>query len=409
MIADKDASKPLKTIKEINERIAAGKAVVVTAEEIIDIVEQEGAEKAARRIDVVTTGTFGMMCSSGALLNTGHSRPRIKMQKVWLNGVPAYAGLAAVDVYVGATELPEDDPCNKIYPGEFRYGGGHVIEDLVAGRRVELRATAYGTDCYPAKEVHGYIKLEDLNEALLLNPRNAYQNYNVAVNASDRVIYTYLGMLLPKFGNANYSSAGQLSPLLNDPFYKTVGIGTKVFLGGGQGYVFWHGTQHNPGVKRNEKGIPLGGAGTLALVGDLKQMKPEFLRGAGITGYGASLAVGFGLPIPLLSAEIAAYTAIKDADIQAPIVDYSSDYPNAVARAVGYADYASLRSGKITIDGREVYTGALSSYRKARDIACTLKDWISAGKFLLTEPVAPIPGPEDPAAPVFRSLKLKAH
>ena len=74
----------------------------------------------------------------------------------------------------------------------------------------------------------------------------AYQNYNVAVNLSDKTIYTYMGVLKPRMGSAGYSSAGQLSPLLKDPYYKTIGIGTRIFLGGGIGYVAWPGTQFNP-------------------------------------------------------------------------------------------------------------------------------------------------------------------
>ena len=81
-------------------------------------------------------------------------------------------------------------------------------------------------------------------------------NYNVAINLSDRTIYTYMGVLRPNLGNANYCSAGQLSPLLNDPLYKTIGIGTRIFLGGGIGYVTWQGTQHNPGLPRTEGGVP---------------------------------------------------------------------------------------------------------------------------------------------------------
>lgn len=142
----------LKTIAEINDRIKKGKVVVVTAEEVINVVKRDGIAKAAKDIDVVTTGTFSPMCSSGVFLNIGHSKPKIKLGgKVYLNDVPAYAGLAAVDVFLGATALPDDDPKNKIYPGEFRYGGGHVIEELVAGRDIRLIASAYGTDCYPGR------------------------------------------------------------------------------------------------------------------------------------------------------------------------------------------------------------------------------------------------------------------
>jgi uncharacterized protein (DUF39 family) len=226
-----------KTLEEINEKIRRGQVVVVTAEEMAEVVAEKGAAAAAKAVDVVTTGTFGPMCSSGAMMNLGHPRPRIKFGggQARLNRVPAYAGLAAVDLYVGATALPDEDPRNAVFPGEFRYGGGHVIEDLVGGRRVLLEASAYGTDCYPRKEIATWITLEEINEAYLFNPRNGYQNYNVAVNRSSRMIYTYMGTLKPQLGSANYCSAGQLSPLLNDPHYRTVGVGSRIFLGGGVG------------------------------------------------------------------------------------------------------------------------------------------------------------------------------
>lgn len=386
----------MKTIEEINEKIRLGKAVVVTAEEMINIVKEKGVERAAKEVDVVTTGTFGIMCSSGIYFNIGHTKPRIKLGggKVYLNGVPAYAAYAAVDLFLGANALPDDDPRNKYYPGDFTYGGGHVIEDLVAGKEIRITAQAYGTDCYPRRFLDAYITINDLNEAVLFNIRNAYQNYNVAVNSSNRVLYTYLGMLKPKYGNANYSSAGQLSPLLNDPYYKTIGIGTRIFLGGGIGYVAWHGTQHNPSVERTERGIPKGGAGTLAVIGDLKQMNAKWLRGVSMKGYGVSLAVGIGVPIPILDEEMAFYTSVSDEDILAPVVDYATAYPNRESDVITYVSYKELKSGYIELFGKKVPTSPLSSYSKAKEIAETLKSWIKDGKFFLTSPSAPLPGVE---------------
>ena len=386
-----------KTIQEINERIKKGKAVVVTAEEIIDIVVKKGLKTAAKEVDVVTTGTFGPMCSSGAYFNIGHSKPKIKLGggKVTLNDVPAYAGFAAVDLYIGATVMPDDDPLNKVYPGEFKYGGAHVIEDLVAGKDLKLVGTAYGTDCYPRKKLETLINIKDLNEAVLFNPRNVYQNYNIAVNLSKEVIYTYMGVLKPKIANANYCSAGQLSPLLNDPCYKTIGIGTRIFLGGGTGYVVWQGTQHNPSVKRKDNGVPQAPAGTLAVLGDLKDMKPEWLVGTTMQGYGVTLAVGIGIPIPILNEEICRYTAVKDEDLWAQIVDYSETYPQGKkGPSLGELNYAQLKTGKVTIQGKEVPTASLSSYSKAQKIAQSLKSWIKKGDFLLSEAVAKIPGPD---------------
>jgi uncharacterized protein (DUF39 family) len=382
-----------KTIAEINQKIKEGRVVVVTAEEVIDIVRQRGLGRAAREVDVVTTGTFGPMCSSGAYLNIGHSKPRIKLGggRVYLNGVPAYAGFAAVDLYLGADALPDDDPRNRAYPGEFNYGGGHVIEELVAGNDVRLVATAYGTDCYPRKKLETWINIKDLNDAVLFNLRNAYQNYNVAVNLSDKTVYTYMGVLKPNLGSANFCSAGQLSPLLNDPFYKTIGIGTRIFLGGGVGYVAWPGTQHDPNVARSDNGVPTRGAGTLAVIGDLKQMAPRWLMGASMLGYGASLTVGIGVPIPVLSEEILGYTAVADEEILAPVVDYSGDYPLLRPDILAEVSYAELKSGRIVLRGKEVPTASLSSYSRALEIAATLKNWILSGGFELTEPVAPLP------------------
>ncbi|KUO72317.1 MAG: hypothetical protein APF81_21680 [Desulfosporosinus sp. BRH_c37] len=384
-----------KTYAEINAKIRSGKAVVVTAEELIALVEEKGLSKAAQEVDVVTTGTFAPMCSSGAFLSFGHTKPRMKMQKVWLNGVSAYTGIAAVDAYIGATEMHEDDPLNSNYPGEFRYGGGHVIHDLVARKPVKLKALGYGTDCYPRRNLETTITLDDINEAILFNPRNCYQNYNCAVNLTDRTIYTYMGMIKPHLGSANFSTSGQLSPLLKDPHFKTIGVGTKIFLGGGVGYVAWNGTQHFPSIMIDE-GKELGGAGgTLAVTGDLKQMSPRWLVGTSYLGYGATLSVGIGIPIPILNEEIARYAAMKDEELFAPIVDYGEAYPSFTPGNLGYVSYADLKSGKIQVNGKEIATAPLSSMPRAREIASTLKGWIQKGEFLLTEPVKALPSPAD--------------
>jgi uncharacterized protein (DUF39 family) len=380
-----------KTYDEINARIKAGEAVVVTAEEMVGIVEENGPEGAARKVDVVTTGTFAPMCSSGLFFNFGQMTPTIKASKVWINKVPAYAGLAAVDAYLGATEPAEDDPLNKIYPGEFRYGGGHVIEDLLRGKKLLLEAKAYGTDCYAAKKMKKEVGLDDLPYALLCNPRNGYQNYNCAVNLSDKAVYTYMGMLKPDCRNANYCSAGELSPLLNDPFYKTIGVGTRIFLGGGYGYVTWRGTQHNPHAPRSSNGVPVKPAGTIMVQGDLKQMTSEWLRGVSILGYGNSLAVGLGIPIPILNSEMAAHTGVSDKELFTQVVDYGHDYTNGIARSYGEVSYAQLKSGEIEVNGKKVKTAPLSSVVKARAIAEILKKNIAEGRFFLNKPAELLP------------------
>jgi uncharacterized protein (DUF39 family) len=256
---------------------------------------------------------------------------------------------------------------------------------LIDGKTVQLVAEGYGTDCYPNRRVEKEVTLRTLPQATLCNPRNGYQNYNCAVNLTQRTVYTYMGVLKPGAGNANYCSAGQLSPLLNDPYYLTIGLGTRIFLGGGVGYVVWHGTQHNPAVKRTAKGVPVRAAGTLWVMGDMKQMHSKYLTGVSMLGYGCSLSVGVGIPIPLLNEEIAAFTGISDDEIFTQVVDYGRDYPSGEVKSLGQVSYAELKSGSIAFQGRHVPTVPLSSMVKAREIAATLTEWIRQGRFLLGE------------------------
>ena len=360
-----------RTIDEINEKIRKGDAQVLTAEEMKRLVESSGVEVAFREVDVVTTGTFGAMCSSGAIINVGHSDPPIKIEKAWINDVPICHPGAAVDLYIGATIMSERQP--------FEYGGGHVIEDLVGGKEVEFKATAYGTDCYPRTQVNTRLTKDDLNQFYLLNFRNCYQRYNCAVNGRDETIYTYMGKLLPRLRNATFSGAGELNPLMNDPDYETIGIGTRIFLGGTQGYVIGEGTQHDP---KNR-------FGTIMVRGDAKKMNPEFLRGAAFTRYGTTLYVGMGIPIPLLNEGLAKKTAIRDEEILTNVVDYG--VPRKDRPKLAQVSYKELKSGSITINERRIKVSSLSSLKTARKIAATLKSWIENGKFFLTAPVERLP------------------
>jgi uncharacterized protein (DUF39 family) len=372
-----------KTWEEINARIASGEAVVMTAEEFAQLAADEGVKKAAKRVDVVTTGTFGPMCSSGAFFNFGHSDPPIKMQTITMNNVPASGGLAAVDTYLGATEA-------SLTKG-IEYGGAHVIEDLLRGRRVRLKATGPGTDCYPRTEIDTWIGLEDLNQAYLFNPRNAYQNYAVAVNSSDSLLYTYMGTLLPRLGNATFCSAGALSPLLNDPTYRTIGVGTRCFVAGAPGYVAWEGTQHNPDQTRDEHSEPIAPAGTIAVIADLKQARAEFLSAATMARYGVSVFMGIGIPIPVLDEDLAETLALADADLSATIFDYGVQARSRPS--LGAVTYGELRSGIIEIDGKKVPCGPISSLRTARRIAEELKDWVAEKGFVLAPPLQQLPQP----------------
>ncbi len=360
-----------RTIEEINEKIKKGDAQILTAEEMKRLVENSGVKVAFKEVDVVTTGTFGAMCSSGAIINLGHSDPPIKIEKAWINDVPICHPGAAVDLYIGATNMSEKQP--------FEYGGGHVIEDLVSGKEVELRATAYGTDCYPRTQLKTNLTKNDLNQFYLLNFRNCYQRYNCAVNSRDETIYTYMGKLQPHLRNATFSGAGELNPLMNDPDYETIGIGTRIFLGGAQGFVIGEGTQHEPQSLN----------GTIMVRGNAKNMDTEFLRGATYTRYGTTLYVGLGIPIPILNEGLAKKTGIRDEEIFTNVVDYG--VPRRNRPKLAKVSYKELKSGAITVGGKKIRVSSLSSLKTAKKVAGTLKAWIENAEFYLTAPVERLP------------------
>lgn len=368
----------VKTYEEINLKLKSGEAVVLTAEEVSEMALKMSPEEIVEKVDVVTTATFGAMCSSGAIINFGHASPPIRMEKIRLNGVPCYEGLAAVDSYIGATACDPDRP---------EYGGAHVIQDLLEGKDVLLEAWAKGTDCYPRKHIRTWININTVNEFTLFNPRNAYQNYNVAVNTTTTMKHTYMGTLLPNLRNATYSTSGELSPLLNDPEFRTIGLGTRIFLGGTQGFVVWPGTQFHTTRPKNEFGIPTTNAATIAVMGNLKEMSPEYIQAAYFDKYGVSMFVGIGIPIPVLDVDIARRVSINNSQIETSVLDYGM----AGTPKLGQVTYAELKSGFIKVQGKKIRTAPVASLAKARKIAVELKNWLLNGEFEISKPVQMFP------------------
>jgi uncharacterized protein (DUF39 family) len=193
--------------------------------------------------------------------------------------------------------------------------------------------------------------------------------------------------LLPDLGNANFSTSGELSPLLNDPDFRTIGIGTRIFFGGTQGYIAWNGTQFKTSGPRNEFGIPETNSGTLSVIGDAKKMSTDFVKAAYFEKYGVSIFIGIGIPVPILDEAVARSVSIRNEQITTVVCDYSKpDHP-----AIGKVNYAELFSGMIDFNGRKIRTAPLSSMVKARIIAEKLKAAIMNRDFYLTAPVQNFP------------------
>lgn len=360
-----------KSYQEINKKIQEGSAVILTAEEMVELVEKEGVEYAAEKVDVVTTATFGCMCSSGVFFNIPQPNPPIKMETVKVDGVNAYHGNAAADFYLGVTQKN---------PNDELIGGGHVIERLLKRKSVLIEATGAGTDCYPRKSLKTHLNLDDFNQAVMVNPRNAYQRYVCAVNGNtEKTIHTYMGKLLPNYKNGACGGVGTISPLNNDPQYQTIGLGTQIFLGGALGAIIGPGTQHNPKTQ----------FGNLMVTGDLKKMSAEFIAGAAIAGYGTSCFIGLGVPIPIINENLARTCGTPDEEIFTSVMDYSTgerDRPT-----LGEVSYAELKSREIEIDGKKIPVSSTSSYPKARKITHILKQWVKNGVFSFKPPVSPLP------------------
>lgn len=97
-----------------------------------------------------------------------------------------YSGFGAVDLYLGAAQMIEDADETR------ERGGGHVIEDLIAGKPIHLKASGVVSDCYPRNSFETTITRDTINQFYLFNPRNLYQNFIVGVNGGEHPLYTYL-------------------------------------------------------------------------------------------------------------------------------------------------------------------------------------------------------------------------
>ena len=174
---------------------------------------------------------------------------------------------------------------------------------------------------------------------------------------------------------------------MKDPTMRTIGMGTRIFLGGGVGYVAWEGTQFKTIREELPNGDVYHQGRTLAVTGNLKDMSSEFIRAAVFEGYGVSMYVGIGIPIPVLDADLAAELAVSNEHLYTYISDYSAPGHPSLKRV----SYAELRSGSVELNGKKVPAASLSSLNKAREIAAKLKEWIGSGQFLLQEPIARFP------------------
>jgi len=367
----------MKSIDEINRRIKEKKVICLTATQAKALVSQEGPKSLAEKCDIVTTATYSPMCSSGVFINAGHTNPHMKMQRVFLDEVQAYGGIATADFYLGATQESDYD---------HRYGGAHVICKLVKGEKIKFTAEGTPTDCYPKNHFSKEITINDLNQVYFYNPRNCYQNYTAVCNSSQKELKTYMGSVLPDLASINYAGCGEISPLLNDPYLQTIGIGTRIFFCGGDGYISWEGTQFNSEVERDKKtNLPFRPSATLSITADLRQVRPEWISPIYINGYGVSLYIAIGIAIPVLNLDMARALSIRNKDIMTEVYDFAS------GQTLGTLNYEQLHENKAVLANKRPTTRTMTKIKQAQKITEILKTRIEQGLFELTRPVRRLP------------------
>ncbi|MEI8330236.1 MAG: homocysteine biosynthesis protein, partial [Methanomicrobiales archaeon] len=157
----------MKTIDGINKKIADGNAVVCTAEELKQRIAEDETITTAD-VDVVTTGTFGVMSGTLAVLHIQVTTPGTFRQAeiVWLNGVPAVPGpcpnegLGSVDLVVYGTAH-----------ASATYGGGHLFRDIVAGKEITVEVES------SHMRFSRTVTLAEMGHARLITTRSAFKNY----------------------------------------------------------------------------------------------------------------------------------------------------------------------------------------------------------------------------------------
>ena len=367
-----------RTILDINEKIQAGNVKVLTAPEAKELIKEKGVKYFFNNVDIVTCASFEMHTNALLYLSFGQTDPLIFFQEAYINNVHAYV-TGPADLVISVVVPSKDNP---------EYGGAHVLEDLVKGKDLHLKASGRNYEVFPNKEFETWFNLKNITYARLLLNQGVNQNNIVATNSGDKDINSHMGTLIGKLENSTFNSSSFLNPLVNDPLCKTIGTGTRAWVAGSIGYVIGHGSNHNPLQKRNNYGVPIGPGVTLSLIADVLSMKSKWVRGGNIKSFGPVLYTGVGIPIPVLDEEIADSLSITDDKIATTIVDFS--IPRRTKPTFGQCTYSELRTSTVSINGKPTLAAPLSSMAWAIEICGLMKESILHKEFFLSEPICPL-------------------
>jgi putative methanogenesis marker 16 metalloprotein len=322
----------VRSLSEILGRIEKGEAVVMTSQQVCDLVGLGDAPR-LKEVDVVTAATRAVMSGTYAILSFPVASPRafFRAKRVWINGVEASVGpcpnenLGMVDVMVFGTAHSRD---------RSDYGGGHLFRDLAERKQVEVVVETDG-GC----KLETQLGLDEMPYARLFGTRQAFMNYSAFVNPTSQPVSTIFHArgFDTRCSGATFSGCGQINPLKNDPLLETIGVGTRVLYNGAEGFVAGTGT-------RSSADRP-----NLAGFADLHEMNPE-LMGGFVTSAGPECICSWAIPIPITSREILQEIARLDRELDLPIMDVTRRL------LLGHADYGQVWQDsdlEVTFDPRE--------------------------------------------------------
>jgi putative methanogenesis marker 16 metalloprotein len=316
-------------VAEINQEIKKGEVTVLTAEEVSNLV-REGKKGELKEVDVVTTGTCGVMSGTAAIFHIPVGEPGSfkKTSEILLNGVPGFPG-PCPNEWLGSADMIVYGTSHSIYDED--YGGGFLFNDLLRGKDVEVELKS--TD---GKLFKSTSNLREIGTAQMIGTRLAFKNYTAFLNPSQESvasIFNAINMEGPFMG-LSFSGCGELNPLQNDPHMKTIKKGTKVLLSGSEGIILGQGTR-STGSKPN-----------LMISADMKQMNPYYVGGFK-TAAGPEVFNSVAAALPILDKDVLKDTFIINKQIKLPVADIRGRH-----QVLGFTDYASVWDD---VDQRPVY------------------------------------------------------
>lgn len=319
----------IRSIEEINQKIKRGEATVLTAEEVSDLV-RNGEEPKAEDIDVVTTGTCGIMSGTAAIFHVKAGEPGSfkKAKSVLLNGVPGFPG-PCPNEWLGSVDMVVYGTSHSIYDED--YGGGFLFKDIISGKDIEIEV-----ESIHGEKIKSTVTIDDFATARMIGTRLAFKNYTAFINPTNEPVASIFHAIEMEgpYKGLSFSGCGELNPLENDPVMNTIKTGTKVLMCGSEGIIIGNGTRSTP-EKPN-----------LMISADMYDMDPHFLGGFK-TAAGPEVFNSVAAAIPVLNEEILKNAYIQNKDIQLPIADIKGRH-----LPLGATDYASVWDG---VDERPLY------------------------------------------------------